>query len=60
MWKDPIVAEVRKAREKYAAKFNFDLDLIFADLQRRDKLRKRAEAAKVRRKSKAKRRSSQA
>lgn len=25
MWEDPIVAEVRKIREDYAAQFNFDL-----------------------------------
>jgi hypothetical protein len=33
---DPIVAEVRRAREEYAAKFNYDLDAIFADLKRRE------------------------
>lgn len=32
---DPIVAEVRRAREAYAAKFNYDLRAIFADIQRR-------------------------
>jgi hypothetical protein len=32
---DPIVAEVRRAREEYAARFNFDLRLIFNDLKRR-------------------------
>ena len=31
---DPIVAEVRRAREEYASKFNFDLHLIFEDLKR--------------------------
>jgi hypothetical protein len=31
---DPIIAEVRRAREEYAARFNFELDAIFADLQR--------------------------
>jgi hypothetical protein len=25
MWEDPIVTEVRKIREEYAAQFNFDL-----------------------------------
>jgi hypothetical protein len=34
MWKDPIVEEVRKAREEYAAKFDFDLDAIYQDLKR--------------------------
>ncbi|HXD84906.1 MAG TPA: hypothetical protein VN641_00320 [Urbifossiella sp.] len=33
MTDDPIVAEVRKAREQLAARFNFDVDAIFADLQ---------------------------
>jgi hypothetical protein len=32
---DPIIAEVRAAREAYAAQFSFDLRAIFADLQRR-------------------------
>jgi len=30
-----IVNEVRRARETYAARFNYDLDAIFADLRRR-------------------------
>lgn len=32
---DPIVSEVRHARESYAAKFNYDLAAIFSDLRRR-------------------------
>lgn len=35
MWHDPIVAEVRRVREELAARFDFDVDAIFADLQRR-------------------------
>ena len=35
MWEDPIVAEVRRTREILAAKFNFDIDAIFADMQKR-------------------------
>jgi hypothetical protein len=35
MWEDPIVAEVRRVREKLAAQFNFDVDALFADLMRR-------------------------
>jgi len=31
---DPIVEEVRKAREAYAAKFDYDLDAIVEDLRR--------------------------
>jgi len=34
-WIDPIVAEVRQTREALAAKFNFDVDAIFADLRAR-------------------------
>ena len=32
---DPIVAEVRRARERYAAQFNYDLEAIVRDVQRR-------------------------
>ncbi len=35
MWEDPIVAEVRDIREKLAAKFDFDVKAIFADLRKR-------------------------
>jgi hypothetical protein len=35
MWEDPIVAEVHRTREVLAAKFNFDIDAIFADMQKR-------------------------
>jgi hypothetical protein len=31
--KDPIVEEVRRVREKHAAKFNYDIDAIYADLK---------------------------
>ena len=34
MTKDPIVEEVRKVREAYAAKFGFDLKAMAADLRR--------------------------
>lgn len=30
---DPIVAEVRRARDEYAKRFNYDLDAICRDLQ---------------------------
>jgi hypothetical protein len=39
MYHDPIVEEVRKAREEYAQQFNFNLHAIAADLQRRSKER---------------------
>jgi len=35
MTEDPIVAEVRAARERYAAQFGFDLAKIVDDLRRR-------------------------
>jgi len=35
--KDPIVEEVRKARREHAAKFNFDLAAICADLKKKEK-----------------------
>jgi len=34
---DPIVSEVRRVREAHAVRFNFDLDLIFADIKRSEK-----------------------
>ncbi len=38
---DQIIDEIRSYREKYARKFNFDLDRIFADLKKKeDELRK--------------------
>ena len=35
MWDDPIVSEIRKYREDYAASFGYDLGRIVADLQSR-------------------------
>jgi len=32
---DPIVAEVRKAREAYAKKFNYDIKAMCSDLKKR-------------------------
>ena len=37
MQDDPIVKEVRRIREAYAAKFNYDLDAIFQDLKRQER-----------------------
>ncbi|MHB8777055.1 MAG: hypothetical protein ACYC6R_04730 [Anaerolineales bacterium] len=34
MWNDPIVEEVRKARDEHAKKFNYDLQAIVADLKK--------------------------
>jgi len=36
MWDDPIVAEVRKIREEYAAQFNFDLQALCRALKERE------------------------
>ena len=35
MWEDPIVAEIHKWREEYAAKFNYDVEAICEDLRQR-------------------------
>ena len=34
MWTDSIVEEIRRDREAYAAKFNFDIEAIFQDIVR--------------------------
>ncbi len=34
MWKDEVVEEVRKIRDEYAAKFNYDIDAIYKDIKR--------------------------
>ncbi len=36
MWQDPIVAEVRQARESHAARFNFDLTAIYRALKEQE------------------------
>lgn len=33
---DPIVAEVRRVREEYAKRFDYDLHAIAADLRKRE------------------------
>lgn len=35
MWQDEIVEEIHQIREKYAKSFNYDLDAIFIDLQKK-------------------------
>ena len=35
MWEDPIVAEVRRVREELSARFDFDVEAIFADMRSR-------------------------
>ncbi len=34
MWTDPIVEEIRRERETYAAQFNYDLEAIYQDIVR--------------------------
>ena len=36
-WSDPIVDEVRRARDAYAARFNYDLRAIYCDLKEQEK-----------------------
>lgn len=36
-WSDPIVDEVRRVRDAYAARFNYDLRAIFRDLKEQEK-----------------------
>ena len=38
--KDEIVAEVRAAREAYAARFNYDLAEMYKDLKAKERARK--------------------
>ena len=35
---DPIVDEVRRVRDAQAARFNYDLDAIFQDIKKREKM----------------------
>jgi hypothetical protein len=38
MWKDPVVEEVRKARQDHAAQFGYDLRALYNDLKATEKL----------------------
>jgi hypothetical protein len=35
MWQDEILDEIHRVREEHAKSFNYDLDAMFADWQRR-------------------------
>ena len=37
MWEDKIVEEVRKVRDEYAARFNYDLEAIYKDIKEQEK-----------------------
>jgi hypothetical protein len=36
MWNDEIVEETRQERDRYAAKFAYDLDAIYCDLKKQE------------------------
>jgi len=36
MWNDEIVEETRQARDRYALKFDYDLDAIYCDLKKQE------------------------
>jgi hypothetical protein len=40
-WEDPIVEEVRKVRDAYAKRFNYDLDAIYHDLKAKERQSRR-------------------
>lgn len=37
MWQDEIVEEVRRVRDEYAARFNYDFDAIYRDIKEQEK-----------------------
>jgi hypothetical protein len=37
MWCDPIVEVVRRIRDEHAARFNYDLDAIAADIKKQER-----------------------
>jgi hypothetical protein len=47
MSEDPIVQEVRRIRQEHAARFNYDLDAIVADLKRSEEARDPAQSPLV-------------
>jgi hypothetical protein len=36
IWSDPIVEEVRRVRDAYAARFHYDLRAIYRDLKKQE------------------------
>jgi len=47
MWKDPIVEEVRKAREELARRANYDLHTFFENLRKNEKKRRNRVISRV-------------
>lgn len=45
MWRDPIVEQVRRVRDEYARRFDYDIDRIVADLIAKQEARKAGEKA---------------
>ena len=45
MWPDPIVAQVRQAREEHARRFGFDLQAIYAELKEQEKRNQRSKVS---------------
>ena len=41
MWEDEIVEEVRKVRDEYAARFDYDLEAIYNDIKEQEKQSRR-------------------
>ena len=35
---DPIVDEVRRIRDEYAARFNYDIDAMFRDIKEKERM----------------------
>jgi hypothetical protein len=34
-WRDPIVEEIHRLRQEYAASFNYDMEAMFRDIQKK-------------------------
>lgn len=43
-WVDPIVEEVRRIRQEYAAEFDYDLEAIFEDVRKHQEEARKAGA----------------
>jgi hypothetical protein len=54
MHEDEIVKETRRLRDEYAKQFNYDLDLIFEDLQKKQKEREQKQVSFSGKKERAK------
>ena len=54
MHEDEIIKETRRLRDEYAKQFNYDLDLIFEDLQKKQQKRGRKQVSFADKKEKIK------